>query len=186
MKMGRPGVAYEQFVKVWEMLITEGKATNNTVIERIGGSKGTIAKYREQYEQSNTSKERQLMTEIQLTNDIIHVISQIKVKEITFLEEKQQRLQERMEDTIKTLAEYETKNAELLLTVEELKKSKETEKLEFERTLAVSQARIDDLLAREQKMQHRYDELNQRYSQAKQDVAVAQREIELLREKGKK
>lgn len=160
MKMGRPGVTYEQFVKVWEALIKEGKATNNTVIERLGGSKGTIAKYREQYERDNTAKERQLITEIQLTDDIIRAISQTKVKEITFLEQKQQHLQERMDDTIKTIVEYETKNAELLLTLDELKKLNETEKLEFERKLAVSQARIEDLLAREQKWQLRYDELN--------------------------
>ena len=185
MTKGRPGVPYEQFIKVWEELLKEGKASNATVIDILGGSKSTIAKYREQYERDNTSKERQLIAEIQLTDDIIKAISQTKVKEITFLEEKQQHLQDRMDEMMKTLAEYETKNAELLLTVEELKKAKETEKLEFERTLAVSQARIEDLLEREQKMQHRYDELNHHYSQAKQDAAVAEKEIELIKREKK-
>lgn len=64
-----------------------------------------------------------------------------------------------------------------------MKKANEAEKLEFERKLAVSQARVEDLLAREQKMQLRYDELNQHYNQAKQDAAVTKKEIELLKEK---
>ena len=83
-----------------------------------------------------------------------------------------------MDETIKTLTEYEIKNTELFITVEELKKANEAEKLEFERKSAVSQVRIEDLLEREQKMQLRYDELNQHYNQAKQDTAVTEKEIE--------
>jgi hypothetical protein len=182
MTKGRPGVSYEQFFPLWEQLLNEGKARNNTACELLGASKGTIAKYRERYEQEHLSKERGIITGIQLTDEIIHAISLIKVKEITLLEETQQKQQERMDHTIQSLNESEIKNAELLNRLEELQQSFDIEKRLFEQKLAVSEAKTADLLQREQKANERYDSLNEKYHLAMQETAVAKKEIELLRE----
>ena len=58
--------------------------------------------------------------------------------------------------------------------------------LKLERKLAAAQALIEDTEQREQKMASKCEKLAEQYNLAKQEAAVANKEIEMLRELAKR
>ena len=54
--------------------------------------------------------------------------------------------------------------------------------MELERKLAAAQARIEDAEKRERQFIDQHEQLNEKYNEAKQAAAVAEKEIEMLRE----
>jgi len=59
-KQGRPGIPYDKFVVVWEELLQENRAGTNIAHDLLGGSKSTIATYRERYERENHPRKSRL------------------------------------------------------------------------------------------------------------------------------
>jgi hypothetical protein len=165
-KQGRPGVTYARFVELWEQLLSEGRATTRLTAELLSSSTATITDYRRRYETAKESQARSIIKEIELPTAIVQAIAAINVKEIVLLEESKQAVENRESESLKLLTETETKLADLLAQMEELKTTFEAEKLTLERKLAASQARIDDLLQREQKSDERYQQLTHLYHQA--------------------
>jgi chromosome segregation ATPase len=185
-KQGRPGIPYEKFVLVWEQLLQEGRAGTNTAHDVLGGSKSTIATYRERYEREKASKELSLIKNIKLTEAVHRAIAEIKVQEIETLEKINAQLKSRIDDYLAAIKEAEEKLASTIVTLDDEKTAFDIEKLKLERKLAAVQARIDDMEQREQKSTIKYEKLNEQYNHAKQEAAVAKKEIEMLREQAKK
>lgn len=185
-KPGRPGISYEKFVHTWEQLSQEGRAGTNTVLDILGGNKSTISAYRERYEREKASKELALIKDIKLTEAVNRAIAEIKVQEIEALEKVNAQLSERNDEYLTSMKEAEEKYNVALLESEDLKKAFSEEKLNFERKLAAAEARIDDMVQREVTMGNKNDQLTEQLNLAKQEAAVAKKEIEMLREQFKK
>lgn len=185
-KQGRPGISYEKFVEVWEQLISEKRESTNTALDILGGSKSTIITHRERYEREKASKELSFIKSVKLTDAVHQAIAEIKVEEIEVLEKVNTQLKARIDGYLATLKESDAKVAALHVDMDTLKADFDVAKLGFERKLAAAQARIDDLEQREQKAMARYEQLSELYNQAKQEAAVARKEIEMLREQAKK
>ncbi len=186
-KAGRPGISYEQFVSTWEQLVEEGRAGTNAAHDILGGSKGTIAAYRERYEREKSSKELSFIKSIELSEAVHKAIAAIKVKELEALEKINTQLKARLDENLNTLKETEKDLAAAKVDLDDAKAHFEIEKLSFERKLAAAQARIEDLEKREQQVLRRNEALSQECNQAKQESAVAKKETEMLREQlGKK
>jgi hypothetical protein len=182
---GRPGVPYKKFVEIWEQLVVDGKASNNAAQQLLGGSKSTIGSFRERYEREKTDKVIGMINSIQLTEAVKQAIAQIKVKEILELEKIIAQLNSRSEEYLSTLKETEDKLAASGLELDEAKLKFETQHLDWERNLAVSQVRFEDRRQQEQLLIAKYEKLNEQYNQAKQEAAVAKKEVEMLREQKK-
>lgn len=185
-KQGRPGIPYEKFIVVWEQLLQDGRAGTNTAHDALGGSKSTIAAYRERYEREKSSKELSLIKSIKLTEAVHRAIAEIKVQEIETLEKANTKLKSRIDEHLATIKEVEEKFAAAQVACEDAKNDFDIERLKFERQLAAANARIDDMEQREQKLALKYDQLNEKYNLAKQEAAVSKKEIEMLREQAKK
>lgn len=185
-KPGRPGISYEAFVGVWEQLLDEGRARTNAAHDILGGSKSTIAAFRERYEREKASKELAIIKSVKLTEAVHLAIADIKVEEIEALEKVNAQLKSRIDDHIAVMKEAEKELAAANVDLEEVNTNFDIEKLKLERQLAASQARIDDMGEREQKRITQHEQLGKQYSQAKQEAAVAKKEIEMLREQAKK
>lgn len=99
-KQGRPGIHYEKFAQVWEQLLSEGRAGTNTVHDLLGGSKSTIAIYRERFDREKASKELSVIKSVELTEAVHQAISAIKVKEIEALEKVNTQLKARIDETL--------------------------------------------------------------------------------------
>lgn len=181
-KPGRPSIPYEKFIEVWEQLLTEGRAGTNIACDILGGSKSTIAAYRERYEREKTSKELSIIKSVELTDAVHHAIAGIKVKEIEALEKENTQLKGHIDSYLASLKELEEKLAAKQVDLEEFKASFDAEKLKLERKLAATQARAEDLEHREQKILTQYNQVNDAYNQAKQEAAVAKKEVDMLRE----
>lgn len=181
-KAGRPGVTYEQFIEVWEQLKAEGSATLSSVLSKLGGSNSTLINYRERYEQEKNSKQTDILKQIKLQDDLIKVIANIKVEEMELLEKQNQELKARLEEYLKTIKENEISIDKATKTIDELKTQSEEINLDFERKLAASEARSAELTIRENHANEQLEKLREHYNEAKQEAAVAKREIELLRE----
>jgi len=185
-KQRKSNLTYDQFVEVWEQLINDHRAGNNVAHDILGGSKSTIANFRERYEREKTSKTLSIIKSVELTEAVHQAIADIKVKEIEALEQVKKQLESRVDSYINGMKEAESKLAETLVEFEDAKTNFDIEKLNLERQLAASQARIGDLEKREQKIAAKLEKLNEQYNQAKQETAVAKKEVELLRESAKK
>lgn len=185
-KQGRPGIPYEDFVVVWEQLLQEGRAGSNTAHDLLGGSKSTIAAYRERYEREKASKELGLIKSVKLTEAVHRAIAEIKVQEIEILEKNNAQLKARIDDYLATIKEAEEKLAAAKVEFNDIKSNFDIEMLKLERKFAVAQSRISDIDQREQKLSAKYELLNEQYNHAKQETAVAKKEIEMLREQTKK
>jgi len=185
-KHGRPGIPYEKFVEVWEQLLKENRAGTNAAHDVLGGSKNTIAAYRERYEREKTAKEISLIKSVELTEAVHQAIAGIKVKEIAILEKENTQLKSRIDEHLVTLKETEEKLAAAQIDQEDTKTNADIEKLSLERKLAAATGSIDDLKRREQKLLEKYEQQLERYNQAKQEAAVAKKEVEMLREQSKK
>lgn len=185
-KQGRPGIPYEKFVAAWEQLLQDGRAGTNTAHDALGGSKSTIAAYRERYEREKSSKELSLIKTIKLTEAVHRAIAEIKVQEIDILEKTNAKLKSRIDEHLTTIKETEEKLATAQVAIENAKNDYDLEKLKLERLLAAAHARIDDMEQREQKLSEKHEQLNEKYNLAKQEAAVAKKEIEMLREQAKK
>jgi len=181
-KSGRPGIPYQSFVEVWEQLLNEGRAGTNAAHAILGGSKSTIASYREQYEREKSETALSVIKHVELTEAVQRAIAEIKVKEITELEKSNTQLKSRIDNHLATLKETEANLADARVNLSDAKANFDIEKLELERQLAAAQARIDDAEKREQKLINQHEQLNEKYNQAKQAAAVAEKEIEMLRE----
>lgn len=181
-KRGRPGISYEQFVGTWEQLLDEGRAKTNEVLETLGGSKSTISDFRERYEREKESKSLSLIKSIELTDAVHQAIASIKVKEIEALEKINAQLKSRIDEHLSLLKETEEKLASVKVDIDDAKANFDVEKLALERKLAAAQGRIDDMDRREQKLISRCDLLVEQHNQAKQEAAVAKKEVEMLRE----
>jgi chromosome segregation ATPase len=184
MKQGRPGIEYNAFVTVWQELLNEGCATLHHALDRLGGSRSTLLRHRERYEQEQQSKAVDLIKRIKLTDVLVKSIAAIKLEEIDTLEGHNQALNARIDDSLHALKETEKKLTQALATVDEQQAKFAETTLAFERKLAISQAQIEDLQQREQTLQARCEQLNQQHNHALQDAAVAKKEVELLRERG--
>jgi chromosome segregation ATPase len=185
-KQGRPGIPYEQFVQAWEQLINEGRAGTNAVHDILGGSKSTIATYRERYEREKASKELSIIKSIKLTEAVHRAIAEIKVTEIDALDKSNTQLKLRIDEHIAAMKEAESKLDSAKVDFADAKANFDIEMLKLERALAAAQARIEDTEQREKKLIIKCEQLNEQYSKAKQEAAVAKKEIEMLREHGKK
>jgi chromosome segregation ATPase len=185
-KQGRPGIPYDHFVKAWEQLINEGRAGTNAAHDMLGGSKSTIATYRERYEREKISKELSIIKSIKLTEAVHRAIAEIKVTEIDTLDKANTQLKLRIDDYIATMKEAESKLDSAKVDLADAKANFDIETLKLERALAAAQARIEDTEQREKKLIIRFEQINEQYSKAKQEAAVAKKEIEMLREHGKK
>ncbi len=186
-KSGRPGIPYEQFVATWEQLMEEGRAGTNAAHDILGGSKGTIAAYRERYEREKSSKELAFIKSVELSDAVHKAIAEVKVKELEALEKINVQLKTRLDENLNTLKETEGALASSKVDLDDAKAQFESERLSFERKLAAAQARIEDLEKREQKIIAQNEALSQECNHAKQESAVAKKEAEMLREQlGKK
>jgi len=180
-KRGRPGVSYEKFVEAWEQLIKENRASINVALDAIGGSKGTIAAFRERYEREQSSKELSIIKNIELTDAVHQAIAGIKVKEITVLEKISAQLKSRIDDCVALIKELEEKLASAQVDLSDAKSNFDVERLSFERKLAAAHARIEDMNKREQQLISRFDKINEQLNQSKQEAAVAKKEVEMMR-----
>lgn len=185
-KQGRPGISYEKFVEVWEQLIYEKRESTNAVLEILGGSKSTIIAYRERYERDKASKELAFIKSVKLPEAMHKAIAEIKVEEVDALEKVNIQLKSRIDEYLAVLKEADANAAALHIDRDTLKADFDSAKLGLERKLAAAQARIEDLVQREQRAIERYEQINELYNQARQEAAVAKKEIELLRERAKK
>ena len=185
-KPGRPGIPYEKFVEVWEQLLTEGRAGTNVVCDILGGSKNTIAAYRERYDREKASRELAMIKSVELTEAVHQAIAAIKVKEIEALERVNTQLKARLDEYLALLKEADEKLAAAKVYLDDAKVHFDIERLSLERKLAGTQARIDDMEQREQKLLAQNEKLREQYNQAKQEAAVAKKEVEMLREQNKK
>lgn len=185
-KQGRPGIPYDKFVEVWEQLLSEGRAGTNTAHDLLGGSKSTIASYRERYEREKASKELSVIKSVELTEAVHQAIAGVKVKEIEALEKVNNQLKARIDEHLALLKETEEKLAAAKVAFDDAKVNFDAERLSLERKLAAAQARIDDMESREQTLLAKYEKLGEQYNHAKQEAAVAKKEVEMLREQGKK
>lgn len=181
-KQGRPGVPYEKFTEVWENLIKEGRAGTNTAHDLLGGSKSTIASYRERYEREQTSKTLSLIKSLELPDALLRSIAEIKVHEIEVLEKDCTQLKSRADEYLNLLKELEEKLAIAKVELDDTTMLFNGEKLKLEKKLAAAEARIEDIEAREQKINDRYEKLHEQYSLAKEAVAASQKEVQMLRE----
>lgn len=184
-KQRQSNLTYDQFVEVWEQLVKEARAGNNVAHDILGGSKSTIATFRERYEREKTSQTLAIIKSVELTDAVHHAIADIKVKEIEILEQTKKQLESRIDHYINEAKEAESKLAETLVELEDTKTNFNIEKLKLERQLAASEARTEDLEKREQKIATQLEKLSEQYNQALQETAVAKKEIELLREAAK-
>jgi chromosome segregation ATPase len=180
-KHGRPGISYEKFIEVWEQLIKENSASINSALTIIGGSKGTIAGFRERYEREQSSKELSILKSIELTDAIHQAIASIKVKEVTVLEKNNTQLKSRIEEFLVVIKELEENVASAQIDLIDAKSNFDIEKLSIERQLAAAQARIEDITKREQQLNAKFEKINEQLNQAKQEAAVAKKETEMLR-----
>lgn len=181
-KRGRPGIPYEQFVEAWEQLVSTGRESTNAALDIIGGNKSTIIAFRERYEREKTSKEISMINSIELTEAVHKAIASVKVKEVDALERANTALKARIDEYSAVLSATERKSAEIVVDFEDAKTNFDIEKSKAEKQLAALQARIDDAKQRESALMVRYEQLNEQYNQARQDAAVAKKEVELLRE----
>lgn len=182
-KQGRPGIPYERFTEVWEQLLAENRAGTNAAHAILGGSKTTIATFRERYEREQSSKALSIIKGVELTDAVHRAIAEIKVKEISALEKENTQLKSRIDEHLAMLKEAEEKLAATKIAMDDAKSAFDREKLKLERQLAAAQARIDDMQQREQEMANRYSKLDEKYNLAAQAEAVAKKEIEMLRER---
>lgn len=180
-KSGRPGISYEKFIEGWEQLIKENRASNNVARDTIGGSKGTIAAFRERYEREQSSRELSIIKSIELSDAVHQAIATIKVKEVTALEKINTQLKSRIDDYLALVKELEEKLASAQVDLTDTKSNFDIEKLTFERQLAAAEARIEEINKREQQLLSRFDKINEQFNQAKQEAAVAKKEVEMLR-----
>jgi len=185
-KQGRPGIPYEKFVVVWEQLLHEGRAGTNMAHDLLGGSKSTIATYRERYEREKSSKEVSIIKSVKLTEAVHRAIAEVKVQEIEALEKINAAFKARMDEYIAMAKEAEEKSAAAVVALHDAKVADDIERLKLERKLAAAQALIEDIEQREQKMAAKCEKLAEQYNLAKQEAAVANKEIEMLRELAKK
>lgn len=182
-KQGRPGIPYEKFVEVWESLIEEGRAGTNAAHDILGGSKSTIASYREKYERERSASTLSILKDVELPKAVQQAIADIKVKELDSLQKENVALKSRIDEHLSLLKKAEDALATAKVEFNDAKVEFDTEKLSLERKLAAAQARIDDLESRESKLLERYEKQGEQLSRASQDAAVAKKEVELLREK---
>jgi chromosome segregation ATPase len=180
-KLGRPGISYENFIEVWVQLIKENRASINSALAIIGGSKGTIAGFRERYEREQSSKEMSILKSIEGTETIHLAIAAIKVKEVTVLEKNNTQLKSRIDDFLVLIKELEENLASAQIDIIDAKANFDVEKLSIERQLAAAQARIEDITKREQQLNAKFEKTNEQLNQAKQEAAVAKKETEMLR-----
>lgn len=179
---GRPGIPYEKFVEVWESLIKEQRATTNAAHDILGGSKSTIASYRERYERDKSSRTLSFINSIQLTEAMHQAIATIKVKEVEELEKINTQLKSRIDEYLTIMKESQEKLSAAKVDLDEAKVNFDVEKLSLERKLAAAKARIEDLEKREKNLLDKCDQLNDQHNQSKQEAAVAKKEVEMLRE----
>ncbi len=185
-KGGRPGLSYAQYVEVWEQCIEEGRVNNNAVREILGGSRSTIVAFRERYEREKTAREVSIIKDIELNDAVLQAIATIKVKEIEALEKVHMQLKARLDENITTINELEKSCAAATAALGAAKSHFEDEKLKLAKRLAIGEARVDDLTLNAQKYAEKCEQLSEQYNQAKQEAAVAKKEVELLREQSKK
>ena len=183
---GRPGIPYEDFVKVWEQLVTDGRASTNIAHDILGGSKSTIAAFRERYERDKASKTLSIIKSVELTEAVHQAIAGIKVKEIDALQKEHTQLKSRLDELLAALKTSEERLAATQVEAADTRTTFEVERLSLERKLAAAQARVDDGAQREQQLQANYEQLAEQCNQAKQAAAVAEKEVELLRETQKR
>jgi hypothetical protein len=181
----RPSISYEQFVETWQQLEMEGRAGTNTALDRLGGNKSTIIAFRERYEREKASHALAIIKSIELPEAVQQAIAGVKVKEVESLEKENVKLKTRIDEHLLILKETEEKLALSQVDLDDLKVNFDVEKLAFERKLAALQARIDDFELREQKLLSQHEQLSEKCNQAKQEAAVAKKEVEMLREQKK-
>lgn len=119
--------------------------------------------------------------------DAIHqAIASIKVKEIDALEKVNGQLKTRIDECIAALKTSEEHLAATKIDLEDARTDFESEKLKLEKKLSAAQARVEDTEQREKALISRYEKLSELYNQAKQEAAVATKEVEMLREATRK
>lgn len=187
-KRGRPSIpkiTYESFVEVWEQLQAEGRASINAVQNTLGGVKSTIGAYRERYEREKSGKELSLIKGIELTEALQQAIAAIKVKEIDALEQENQQLKSRLDESLSEMQKVEEDYASLKVELEETKTDLDEQKQRLERQLAITEVRFQDSENREKQLSKQCQELSEQISQHRQEAAVAKKEVEILREQAK-
>ena len=148
----------------------------------MGGNKSTIVAYLERYEREQSSKQRSIINSIELPDAVHQAIANIKVKEIDALERANTQLKARIDEYLLVLTETEKRLASAQVDLEDAKTNFEIEKLKLEKQLAAVRARLNDAEQREVVLKTQNEQLSEQYSQARQDTAVAKKEVEMLRE----
>ncbi|WP_119344421.1 hypothetical protein [Facilibium subflavum] len=182
---GRPGIPYEKFVEVWEQLIEEGKAGTNAIHELIGGSKSTIAAYRERYEQEHAAKELSILKEVQLPSAVQKAIAELKLKEINVLENENKLLKVRIDEHLSNFKKSEEAYDALKSKLETVELNFTELKKNLEQKIAIAESRLLDTEKRENRALEQCKVLSDQVSQYKQEAAVAKKEVEMLREQNK-
>lgn len=181
-KAGRPGLSYDEFVPAWERLLAEGRAKNGLACELLRCSSSTISQFRARYERESLSRELAIVQEVKLPDTLQKAIAEIKLEELTVREKEIKKLAAHLEETTADLKTAEEKAAAAVTRLEKELADFAAARLEFERQQAAAEARIADLEKREAQLQQQYEQLNQRHHQAITQAAVAQKEVELLRQ----
>lgn len=181
-KLGRPGIPYEQFVETWQQLLKEERANVTNILAILGGSRSTITNYHERYEREQAVKEYNIINSIELSEAVHQAIAGVKVKEIDCLKKENMQLKSRIDGYLTLVNESEEKLAAAKVDLDDAKVNSDLEKLSLERKLAAAEARIEEITQREQTLLAKYEALSQQYNQAKQAAAVAQKEVDMLRE----
>lgn len=186
LKQGRPSViSYEIFLETWLKLTESGKASINAVQEQLGGRKSIIANFRERYEHEKASEKMAFINNIQLPDAIRLALSEIKVSQIEALEQAKNATELRLNEIIQSLENSEAHLATAKLSLEETKLVYENKEKELCHQYAVSEALRIASEEREKSVIKRCEELLEQLNQAKQEVAVSQKEISMLRERKK-
>lgn len=181
-KRGRPGIDYDEFKQTWQTLLEQGRATTNNALDILGGSKGTISKLREQFEQEEATKKLIEIEHITLPEKICDGLADIVMTRTKQLDVMYREQKARADEHLSTIMALESQLASKQVDFDDAKTQYEIDRTQYERRLAASEARIEDLKKREQTLLEKVDALQINYNQAKQHAAVAQKEVELLRE----
>lgn len=181
-KAGRPGLSYEEFVPAWERLLAEGRAKNGLACELLRCSSSTISQFRARYERESLSRELAIVQEVKLPETLQKAIAEIKLEELTVREKEIKKLSTHLGEITADLKAAEEKATAAVTRLEKEHADFAAARLEFERQQAAAEARIADLEKREAQLQQQYEQLNQRHHQAMTEAAVAQKEVELLRQ----
>lgn len=180
-KVGRPLMyTYEEFVDTWKALKEEGRARVVTVQDILGGSKSTITGFIEKFERDEAAKKIDLIKYTELPKAVSEAIANMKIKQIDELEATKKQLNERLDENIQHLKEAESKLSEAQTSFDERRTEFGAKEKNFERELSASEALRKQAEDREKNLLAQIDQLRDQLSQAKQDAAVAQKEVEIL------